>query len=244
MEFVMDITVNADDFGLNEDRTDSILACFRDGGVTHASCMVNMPDCERAMSLARRDGLLGRIGLHLNLSEGRPLSEAMRGCRTFCGGDGLFNKAKYRGTVSRFLLTKHDALCVKDEVVAQIAHFRELGGLCSRVDSHHHVHWDWGVARIVVPLLREAGFDAIRRGVNFGSGLSLSKRIYRGVYNVWLGRQMKVRSDWFCGFAGLMDMSAIASRKGTLEIMVHPMTKNGTIVDGDVCEMSRVKNFL
>lgn len=240
----MNIEINADDFGMNENKTDSILACFADGSVTHASCMVNMPDCERAMELARGNGLIDRIGLHLNVTEGFPLAEAMRRCRTFCDENGLFNKAGYRKTLSRHRLSCGDARCLAEEVKAQIARFRALGGTTHRSDTHHHAHWDWGVARVAVPLLTAAGLDEIRIGVNFGGMQSLPKRLYRGLYNTWLRRNAVGRSDYFCGVAGLIGMSQQQWPDGLLEVMVHPMLKDGKIVDGNVCEMSLVKELI
>ena len=241
---MLNTVVNADDFGMNENKTDSILACFGDGSVAYASCMVNMPDCERAMELAREKGLIGRIGLHLNVTEGRPLTEAMRHSLTFCDESGFFNKASYRKTLSRYRLSFDEVQCLTDEVNAQIARFRALGGETRRADTHHHAHWDWGVARVAIPLLTAAGLDEIRIGVNWGGAQSLPKRLYRSLYNTWLRKSARARSDYFCGVAGLIDVPQRRCSGGVLEIMVHPMLKEGKIVDGNVCEMSRVKELI
>ena len=48
------------------------------GVVTLASVMVNGAAAEAGIQLARERGFLGRLGLHLNLTEGRPLLGAAR----------------------------------------------------------------------------------------------------------------------------------------------------------------------
>ena len=68
-----ELVIVADDFGVSEQRNLGILHAMEAGVVTLASVMVNGAAAEAGIQLARERGFLGRLGLHLNLTEGRPL---------------------------------------------------------------------------------------------------------------------------------------------------------------------------
>lgn len=229
------IIVNADDFGKDASTTEAILRCLRAGNITHTTCMVNMPYCAEAMRLAKENGVLDRIGLHVNLTEGIPLTDGIKKFSLFCDSAGQFNGARYRsGLKTRFLLPLEVQQAVKTEVEAQAKRFVELGGALMHADSHHHVHFDWSVGRIVVPKLKAMGFRTVRIGYNVGNGRRLPVRIYRAIYNKWIRCQIGARSDWFCSYPGYQnETEKWKNRSGTVEIMVHPMIVDGVIRDGE-----------
>jgi hypothetical protein len=68
------VIINADDFGLSPGVNQGIIQAYQAGGITSTSMMVNMPGLDHALSLARSLPDLG-IGLHFNLTYGRPVSE-------------------------------------------------------------------------------------------------------------------------------------------------------------------------
>ena len=79
------VTVVCDDFGKTQGYAEAALAAFDVGRVSVASLMVNGSDAERAARLARRNGL--PLGLHLNITEGRPMCASVR--RYFGPSSGL-----------------------------------------------------------------------------------------------------------------------------------------------------------
>src|ERR1700742_389850 len=85
------LIINADDFGLSSVVNRAILASMEEGLVTSTSMMANMPGFDHAIGLARVHAkLAGRIGIHLNLTQGRPLSEPILDCPQFCDASGEF----------------------------------------------------------------------------------------------------------------------------------------------------------
>src|SRR6185503_13650054 len=68
-----ELIVNADDFGLTRRVTQGILDAHRDGIVTSTTLLANGGAFGDAVSMSRRAPQLG-IGVHLNLSEGAPVS--------------------------------------------------------------------------------------------------------------------------------------------------------------------------
>lgn len=85
------IVINADDYGMCDGRDSGILEAFAKGCVTSASLVCNLVDncssyCQsRAIERAVDASL--PLGLHLNLTEGRPVS---KGLRRLVGADGNF----------------------------------------------------------------------------------------------------------------------------------------------------------
>jgi len=73
------VIVNADDFGLSPCENAVILGAFQAGLISSATAMANMPAFDAACVMAQHPLLKGRIGLHFNLTYGRPLSQGILG---------------------------------------------------------------------------------------------------------------------------------------------------------------------
>ncbi len=231
----MNFIVNADDFGKDRKTSDAILACFRNGMITHATVMVNMADCERAMRQALVEhGMIDYIGLHLNLTEGRPLTDLICSCPLFCDADGFFNRGAYRRNLQKRLrLSREERVAVEYEVLAQARRFFDLGGRLPHADSHHHVHFDWSIACVILPILKRLGFCSVRIGYNIGVGRSMLVRIYRGVLNRFIIGNNMARSQYFGSHASFLHEARRLERENAcVEIMVHPVLVDGVIRDG------------
>src|SRR5450631_587440 len=112
------IIINADDFGYNIAINKAILRSFQGILITSTSMIVNMPGFEDAVQLARSQRFLSKkIGLHLNLTDGYPLSEAIRKCGRFCNGSGLFIYQRKRPL---FYLRPRERRAIYQEMRAQI----------------------------------------------------------------------------------------------------------------------------
>ena len=140
------IIVNADDFGLCGDVTRGILDAHRNGQVSSTTLMVNMPGTEEAVEVARQHPNLG-VGLHFNLTEGRPLTDVP----SLVDSDGRF---LLRGDLLRRGLRRAiDPADVRREFVAQLKRIHDLGIAPTHVDSHQHVHMAPWIIRAMAPLL-------------------------------------------------------------------------------------------
>jgi predicted glycoside hydrolase/deacetylase ChbG (UPF0249 family) len=67
-----ELIINADDFGFSNERDRGIIDSFVDGVLTSATLLVNGSTARSAVALAKTHGL--PLGLHLNLTEGFPIS--------------------------------------------------------------------------------------------------------------------------------------------------------------------------
>jgi len=226
------LIVTADDFGLTSAVNRGIAASFSDGLVTHASLMVNMPATEEACDLARAARLGDRIGCHLNLAEGAPLTDAIRRSRTFCK-DGCFNEPLSR---SRFIpLGADDRRALAVETRAQIAAVRRAGFAGTYLDSHRYVHTMPNVASVVVGVAREMGVVRVRPYQNCGPTATGAAMIGKRLFNVWLGWRGVRGVDYFGGIDDLEWQARRGLRDvGSAEVMTHPVldARSGIVVDG------------
>ena len=73
------VIINGDDFGMNERCSKAIAQAIEKGLITDTTAMANGEWLDKALALARDNGFADRLGIHLNLTEGKPLTEAI--CR-------------------------------------------------------------------------------------------------------------------------------------------------------------------
>jgi predicted glycoside hydrolase/deacetylase ChbG (UPF0249 family) len=129
------LVVNADDMGLSVEANEGIVASFERGVVRSTSLVANGPATADALArLARRSrwGPLD-VGLHANLSEGRPLAGPIAGLTTEEGALPRPKQEAWR------LLTSGgvSGAAIEREVEAQWESLR--GVTLTHLDSHQHV---------------------------------------------------------------------------------------------------------
>ena len=140
------LIVNADDFGLTPGVSAGILSAHRHGIVSSTTVLATAAiDAEQLAAL--RDSSLG-VGIHVNLTLGRPLS----GARSLSDSDGRFVRDP------RHAAARADARDVEREVSAQLEKFATLMHRPpTHLDTHHHVGLLAPVAEIVLDAARRLG---------------------------------------------------------------------------------------
>ncbi len=234
------MTVNADDLGLDESTSRAILEAFKKNYISSSTLMVNMPYAEAAADLVRTEGLADRIGLHLNITAGEPLSEGIRNNPLICGNDGVFNAAFYHTTKYRLYMDDLTIRQIKDEFRAQIERFLSFGFKELHIDSHHHVHTNYPVYRALKQLSAEYDLKYVRLSRNMYHGGSIPNRVYKFFYNKGIEKLSEEHTDLFGSFTDLFayingDENALRALidKKNIEVMVHPMYKDGILYDTD-----------
>ena len=236
----MSILINGDDFGKNEEINRAVCEAFREGYIGHTTVMVNMPGAEEAFKLSRKYGFTDRVGLHLNLTEGFPLSSDIRTNPLICSGDGSFNAAFYHNTKYRLYMDSLSISQIEKELEAQIVRFLELGFTELHIDSHHHVHTGYPVFLALKSLGKKYRFSYIRLSRNLYRGGNILNRAYKSLYNRTVKKLCISSGDLFGSYGDLMDYTdedpARIERLGLekrVEIMVHPMYLQGVLTDTD-----------
>jgi hypothetical protein len=208
------VIVNADDFGMSAESNRAITEAFEQNVISSATLMTNMPGFEEACGLAHRYGLLGKIGVHLNLTSGAPLSDPIRRCPRLCDELGML-----RGRQTRFWLSKRERLAVRVELAAQVEACLSRGLRPTHLDSHHHVHTEWAIGSVVIDVARQYGIGAVRLSRNCGPGIDLLRTLYKFAYNTRLRMHGLAKTRYFGSSADVRGI--LAARSGDVEVMVH-----------------------
>ena len=152
------LLINADDFGYNDDVTDSTIDLFERGAIRSATIMVGMPASQRAIAYARAQGRRFSFGLHFNIVDGmRPRSTAPS---TLLDAAGQFRMSPVqRRSAASFRLARRD---IEAELEAQLAELRRAGVDISHIDSHGHLHKFPVVALALRRVMRRHGMRRVR----------------------------------------------------------------------------------
>jgi predicted glycoside hydrolase/deacetylase ChbG (UPF0249 family) len=156
------VIINADDLGICDATNTAIGLAFRDGILTSASLMVNMPGFADATDrVVFRHPHLG-IGIHLVLTSGRPVLDPPRVpllvdarghfCHSFAGLVRLLQSKQRRAALRQ----------IRHELRAQFEKARSAGISIDHVDSHQHVHMLPAVWRSVCRLAVEYNAGPVR----------------------------------------------------------------------------------
>ncbi|WP_166359479.1 carbohydrate deacetylase [Pseudomonas akapageensis] len=210
------VIVNADDFGLSCNVNAVILRAFQTGMISSATIMANTPAFTSACVLAQQPLLQGRIGLHFNLTHGRPLSEPILGLPMFCNRDGEFDLSLPR---HQLWLSRRARRAVRAELDAQWQRCLEHDLVPSHLDSHKHVHNIWPIGEVVARFAAEKGV-AVRLAPNIGHNIGAAKWLFNTLFNRRLRQLCGATAGFVCNPADLRN--ALPPAHGVLEIVTHP----------------------
>ncbi len=229
------LIVNADDFGISPEVNRAICECFSKRMISSTTLMVNMPYADEAVQLAKEYGFEDRVGIHLNLTSGYPLTRSIRRCPIFCTRGGRFNAAFEKNTRTRLYIGRKEAEAAREEIEAQLRRYIEYGLADHHLDSHHHVHTDWSIWRILEPLLIKYNIRSVRLSRNIYGKISPLKAVYKWIYNHRLKRLGIKTTDYFGSFRDLKKCADRIPKQSLTEVMVHPMyDQDGVLSDGSV----------
>jgi len=122
--------------------------------------MATMPAFDDACELARKTGVIDRLGVHLALNEGCPLTDGIKKFPRFCNPDGLFNPEISSGA---FRLKKDELCAVVSEIRAQIKRVKDAGIIPTHFDSHLHLHLKNGLIKIFAKTAFTEGIRYVRK---------------------------------------------------------------------------------
>ena len=154
------LIVNADDMGADEARNAGIIQAVEAGVVTSASLLPNGPALEHALGKIRSlhcDGI--SFGIHVNLSEGKPLT---KGLRIIAGPDGNFLG---KSSAQRLLLGRGNPELekeIREEIFAQMRRIQDAGIPIDHIDGHQHVHVFPAVLSFVAEAAKVGGIQWMR----------------------------------------------------------------------------------
>jgi predicted glycoside hydrolase/deacetylase ChbG (UPF0249 family) len=224
------LIIHADDVGLNHWVNQETFAAIDEGLVNAASIIANAPQWEPACEGALRRRQVD-WGIHLNLTEGRPITESedlapiLDDAGQLCGG------ALHRAPFIEASLRR----AIFDEWSAQIDRLIAHGVRPGHIDSHHHIHFAPVLFPVLKSLQRKYGVRRLRPpvlilGSNDQHGLA--RRTRKALWRWFVGLDGRTRMADGCGDllsiyprieARLCNLTFPPAGEGrSFELLVHP----------------------
>jgi len=226
------LIINADDLGAGNATDRAIFETFDNGVVTSASLLVNgRSACRAAASAFERNF---PVGVHINLSEGKPLSGPIDGLTEV---DGCFaGKQKTRHKLQTQMI---DLPALLREIRAQIQAVFDWGLKPDHLDSHQHVFLFPGVTEAVIAAARQFEINALRLPLPYLLGRSPEPALQQELVlyqNLAPHAAEKFRATGLCCPQGLFGLDCLNNlnrnllaellgavpSEGCWELMVHP----------------------
>ena len=228
--------INADDFGYSNSVNRAIVDCFKQKRINRTTIMVNMPCTDDAVLLAKKNSFFDCVGLHINLTEGKALSEECEKSE-LCDENGFFKGTFHIPFKSRLYLNKNIKHAIFCEVEAQIKKYLELGFTLMHADSHNYTHSYFSVYTQVRKLLKKYGFKTIRISRNITpEKFSLPFAIYKTVFNGMI-KNLKIKgkkigtTKYFGSIQDLIGLNNKSEVINDIELMTHPDYIDDVLID-------------
>lgn len=229
------LIINADDFGLNENVNEAIMAAMDSKLCLDTTLLVNFENSENAAKLAISTNRKENIGIHLNLTEGFPISSRIRNESRFCNANGLFLTKKDEHILQ---LTKSEKIAVREEITAQIHLCRKFGISISHADSHNHIHEEPGLFLLLLEVLKNEKVPFLRLTNNLGK-TAFSTYLYRSSYNTILSLKNLTGTDYFGSVRNLVDYANAIKENSIIELMIHP----GKVIENQIYDVYSKENL-
>ena len=234
---MIELLINADDFGYSKNVNEAINYGFQNGLLDRTTIMVNMSSYNEAVNLSKQGNYFDKVGLHINLIEGIPLTEEIK--NTFFCKQGKFDSSVFRKQKNRFFLNRYVSNAVKKEIEAQIIKYISSGFTLMHIDSHQHSHTNPSIYKILKPLMLQYGFNSIRLSKNiYSKKTNILFKIYKNYFNLNCLHYMKLQKNEniIPFFASQSDIQYIIEDDECYsniraEMMVHPIMKNNVYFD-------------
>lgn len=207
------LIVNADDLGYSRGVNCGIADAHVHGVVTSASAMANMPAFRHAADTVRALATLG-VGLHFNITCGRPLADGVSTLTDangyFMGPDPVFDPQN-----------DIDPYHIRLELHAQMQAFLKSGCRPTHIDSHHHVHTAPAVAETFSDFARTLGLP-VRAAAD--SDIALCTGFHA----------QDAQAAWLISYLD-------ACTEETVELMTHPGFVDQALLSGSTYALPRAR---
>lgn len=230
------LIVNADDYGYSEGVSSGILDAARKGAITAIGILANSPFFdEHVKELLTVDSV--DAGVHLNLTEGTPLTKRMAARLERSGGE--FTGNKFHMALS-ILSGRIDVALVAEEWEAQIHRCLDANIQVRFLNSHEHLHMLPPLFRLIhrladfhhIPFIRYSSAEWF----DFPNIGSIPRELVLQILD-WINRGTGNRPrPVLIGVSrsGKLDLPYLERKLGTLrrgqvyELMCHPGRSNGS----------------
>lgn len=255
------LIITGDDFGLALPVNEAIIEAHQKGILTAASLMTGEGFFRDAVERAKQTPSL-KVGLHLTLVEGRPVSDP-RQIPDLVDSSGLFYTHLSRAGF-RFFFHPGIRNQLETEIRAQFEAFSKTGLVLDHVNAHNHMHLHPTILRLMLKVGKDYGLSAVRLPnepplrSSKASGKPLGSRFASWIF-LWpwinlmrrlLGRARIRYNDYFFGMedSGAMTRNLVLRilnylPDGITEICFHPATHRSEETDQSMSNYRHADEF-
>ena len=219
------LIINADDLGFSEQVNHAIEKALAHGWISSSTLMANAPCCEEGVAVAQRHQSHASFGIHLNLTEFKPLTRSTEMQRS-----GLLTEGgHFSGSIRELKGSPETMAACFGELDAQVRQVRSMGLEISHFDSHHHIHTIPWMLPVIRRLQKEHGIWRMRTTMNvYGRRLHSKPPLTRILAKKAWSTSCRLRGSRMTQvFTGLDVFLEDPSRKAfqqssSIELMCHP----------------------
>jgi predicted glycoside hydrolase/deacetylase ChbG (UPF0249 family) len=226
------LLINADDYGLTPAVSAGMINLFKKERLNSVSLLAGMPGTEYAIEQSHANPELS-VGLHVNLTEGKPLVSGLKSITTpegnFLSRSQLFLKC---------LTFQVNVQEIKQEINVQYNFLRDRGINIRHIDGHQHIHVFPGIFPIILALGKE---NKIRIRRPWPAVYSPHRKIQQGITKLLLTRlNFPANLCAYPEVSSLFDLPPELRSpevykklvtKNTIELMVHPYAPDTQLLE-------------
>jgi predicted glycoside hydrolase/deacetylase ChbG (UPF0249 family) len=134
-----------------------------------------------------------------------------------------------------FKLSSEEKDAVAHEISAQIERCRRYGILLSHVDSHHHIHVEWGIAGVLLRVAKAKKVRHIRLARHLDTNSIWFKNLYRLSLNMRIALNGAAATRYFGTVEDYLRLQRKTDRDtNSFEIMIHPSFDKEQLLIDDI----------
>jgi len=233
------VIANADDLGYNLSVNKAILYCFEQGYINSTSLMTNTSSFDETADLIHRNPVISNIGIHVDLVEGKPLTNFKEDYLDDAGNWDIKKTNKVFNPLNgaaKMAFSKEINAQVDKAVAAKIS--------LVHLDSHLHLHTLPCFYKLFLAAAKHHKLK-IRLAQTYKEG-SRIKFYYRRYINNIFSKNGYNYSDHFETVEVFLQNKNLVNKKIITEVMLHPwFDPAGTLEDHyDKDTLTKWINFL
>lgn len=158
------VIINADDLGKNAQVNNAIGQALADGLISSTTIMANSENWDEIHSIVESNPQAS-FGIHLNLTEGKALTDSQIFHKTGIVDDSNCFTKKIRDLDE---YTPEIKSAIKEEWIAQINKVKNIEGIdVSHIDGHHHIHTFYPFRIVFTECLEQFDISKIRNRYHY-----------------------------------------------------------------------------
>lgn len=222
------LIINADDYGRSKEVDTAILEAYKKCIISDISCMVVCKDrFEKATSSEYANLFNYKMGLHLCITMGEPLTAPIGQNPIFCDDNGKFKSLEEINLPNYWLSSKMRRILLQ-EVFAQIEALQNRGISITHLDSHQHVHFRTSVLPIFVKACKKYKIRYLRYQ-DYNSAKTIVGKLLVFLSRLYIRINGIKITNYFGYYA---NFKSNFKKNGVGELMCHPvLNSKGEIIN-------------